>query len=49
MKAGQIDVGYHAHPTGTTHEELAGIEGPLSIAAAGMFDQPQYQGRRNDS
>jgi len=38
MKSGQIDVGYHAHPTGTTHEELAAIEGPLSIAAAGMFD-----------
>ncbi|KAJ6090276.1 Protein AIM2 [Penicillium sp. IBT 16267x] len=34
LKAGKIDVGYHAHPTGTTHEELAGIEGPLSIAAA---------------
>jgi dienelactone hydrolase len=49
MKPGQIDVGYHAHPTGTTHEELAGIQGPLSIAAAGMFDHlsPEVKGERN--
>ncbi|KAJ5733865.1 Dienelactone hydrolase [Penicillium malachiteum] len=34
LKGGQINVGYHAHPTGTTHEDLAAIEGPLSISAA---------------
>ncbi|KAJ5730714.1 uncharacterized protein N7483_005222 [Penicillium malachiteum] len=34
LKDGQINVGYHAHPTGTTHEDLAAIEGPLSISAA---------------
>ncbi|KAJ5935030.1 Dienelactone hydrolase [Penicillium verhagenii] len=34
LKDGQINVGYHAHPTGTTHEDLAAIQGPLSISAA---------------
>ncbi|KAJ5088746.1 hypothetical protein N7456_012362 [Penicillium angulare] len=34
LKDGQIDVGYHAHPSGTTHEDLAAIQGPLSICAA---------------
>lgn len=29
-----IDVGYTAHPSFVTDEELAGITGPLSIAAA---------------
>lgn len=31
---GKLDVGYTAHPTMMSPEELAGIEGPLSIAAA---------------
>ncbi|KAJ5814687.1 hypothetical protein N7474_006464 [Penicillium riverlandense] len=34
LKPGQIDVGYTAHPSFVTDEELAGIAGPLSIAAA---------------
>lgn len=32
---GQADVGYTAHPSFVTHEELGSIKGPLSIAAAG--------------
>ncbi|KAJ5138328.1 uncharacterized protein N7515_003176 [Penicillium bovifimosum] len=31
---GKIDVGYTAHPSFVTHEELGAIKGPLSIAAA---------------
>jgi dienelactone hydrolase len=31
---GKIDVGYTAHPTMMSPEELAGIKGPFSIAAA---------------
>ncbi|OOG00466.1 hypothetical protein ASPCADRAFT_202327 [Aspergillus carbonarius ITEM 5010] len=34
MKDGQIDVGFNAHPSFVTHEELGAIQGPLSIAAA---------------
>ncbi|KAJ5503899.1 Dienelactone hydrolase [Penicillium fimorum] len=34
LKPGQIDVGYTAHPSFVTHEELGAIKGPLSIAAA---------------
>lgn len=35
MKAGDgIDVGYVAHPSFVTDDELDGINGPLSIAAA---------------
>ncbi|KAJ5961526.1 hypothetical protein N7501_006467 [Penicillium viridicatum] len=34
LKPGQIDVGYIAHPSFVTHEELGAIKGPLSIAAA---------------
>nr|KMM71168.1 dienelactone hydrolase family protein [Coccidioides posadasii RMSCC 3488] len=34
MKQGKIDVGFIAHPSFVTDEELAGITGPLSIAAA---------------
>lgn len=30
----KIDVGYIAHPSSVTMEELRGIKGPLSIAAA---------------
>lgn len=36
LKKGLIDVGYIAHPSLVEVEELRGIEGPLSIAAAGM-------------
>ncbi|KAJ9300182.1 hypothetical protein DTO271G3_2299 [Paecilomyces variotii] len=34
LKNGQIDVGFNAHPSFVTHEELGAIQGPLSIAAA---------------
>ncbi|KAJ5303537.1 hypothetical protein N7476_010336 [Penicillium atrosanguineum] len=34
LKPGQIDVGYSAHPSFITHEELGAIQGPFSIAAA---------------
>ena len=37
MKPGKIDVGYTAHPSFVTHEELGGINGPLSIAASGKL------------
>ncbi|KAH8701694.1 dienelactone hydrolase family protein [Talaromyces proteolyticus] len=34
LKKGQVDAGYTAHPTNIQSDELASIEGPLSIAAA---------------
>ncbi|KAF2012296.1 alpha/beta-hydrolase [Aaosphaeria arxii CBS 175.79] len=34
LKGGKLDVGYVAHPSFVNAEELEGIEGPLSIAAA---------------
>ncbi|KAJ5570620.1 uncharacterized protein N7459_010050 [Penicillium hispanicum] len=34
LKKGKVDVGYSAHPSFITHEELGAIEGPFSIAAA---------------
>ncbi|KAJ5671921.1 hypothetical protein N7507_001048 [Penicillium longicatenatum] len=34
LRPGQLDVGYIAHPTMLEAEELRGVEGPLSIAAA---------------
>ncbi|KAJ5169867.1 Dienelactone hydrolase family protein [Penicillium coprophilum] len=34
LKPGQIDVGYTAHPSFISHEELSAIKGPFSIAAA---------------
>ncbi|THC98845.1 hypothetical protein EYZ11_001692 [Aspergillus tanneri] len=34
LKPGKFDVGYTAHPSFVTNEELAGIAGPLSIAAS---------------
>jgi dienelactone hydrolase len=37
LKPRKIDVGFTAHPTMVEVQELQGIEGPLSIAAAGMF------------
>jgi hypothetical protein len=36
LKNGQLDAGYTAHPSFVQPDELEGIEGPLSIAAAGM-------------
>lgn len=30
----KVDVGFLAHPTGVTEEELGAIKGPLAIAAA---------------
>lgn len=35
LKTGQIDAGFTAHPSFVSDEELKGIQGPLSIAAAG--------------
>jgi hypothetical protein len=35
LKEGKLDVGYTAHPSFVDKEELEGIKGPLSIAAAG--------------
>jgi dienelactone hydrolase len=37
LKPGKLDVGFTAHPTMVEAGELRGIEGPLSIAAAGEF------------
>jgi dienelactone hydrolase len=34
LGTGKLDVGYTAHPTMMSPEELGGIQGPLSIAAA---------------
>ncbi|KAE8131685.1 dienelactone hydrolase [Aspergillus pseudotamarii] len=38
MKEGKIDVGFNAHPSFVTHEELGAITGPLSIAASGKLN-----------
>lgn len=38
LKHGKFDAGFIAHPTMLMGEELAAIEGPLSIAAAGKSD-----------
>lgn len=35
LKPGALDVGFTAHPSFVDKEELEGIQGPLSIAAAG--------------
>lgn len=37
LKAGGLDAGFTAHPSFVEAEELKGIMGPLSIAAAGEF------------
>ncbi|KAF3389085.1 Protein AIM2 [Penicillium rolfsii] len=34
LKTNKVDVGFIAHPSFITHEELGAIQGPLSIAAA---------------
>lgn len=45
LKPGQIDVGFSAHPSFVTHEELGAIKGPFSIAAAGKYSpkHPTYE------
>jgi dienelactone hydrolase len=37
LNKGQIDAGFVAHPSFVDDEEIKGMEGPFSIAAAGMF------------
>ncbi|KAJ5168623.1 uncharacterized protein N7482_004217 [Penicillium canariense] len=37
LRPGKLDVGFTAHPTMVEAGELKGIEGPLSIAAAGEY------------
>ncbi|OOQ87156.1 dienelactone hydrolase family protein [Penicillium brasilianum] len=37
LKTDKVDVGFAAHPSFITHEELGAIQGPFSIAAAGRF------------
>jgi len=49
LKSGKLDVGFTAHPTMVTPEELAGIQGPLSIAAAGVSYPCLFDGNANDS
>lgn len=36
-KEGMLDVGFMAHPTMVEGDELRGVKGPLSIAAAGKL------------
>ena len=38
LKPGGLDAGYTAHPSFVEVDELKGVQGPLSIAAAGEFD-----------
>lgn len=37
LKEGKLDAGYTAHPSFVDAEEVEGVTGPLSIAAAGMY------------
>jgi dienelactone hydrolase len=37
LKMGSLDAGFTAHPSFVDAEELQGIQGPLSIAAAGRL------------
>jgi dienelactone hydrolase len=39
LKKGVLDAGYVAHPSFVDADELKGIEGPLSIAAAGKLSE----------
>ena len=39
LKAGKLDAGFTAHPSFVEAEEVRGIEGPLSIAAAGTYSR----------
>jgi dienelactone hydrolase len=36
LKEGRLDAGYTAHPSFVDADELKGVTGPLSIAAAGL-------------
>ncbi|KAJ5117371.1 Dienelactone hydrolase family protein [Penicillium atrosanguineum] len=49
LKPGQIDVGYTAHPSYVTHDELSTIGGPLSIAASSAIDKIFTTSLRNES
>jgi dienelactone hydrolase len=40
LKPGGLDAAFTAHPSFVEVEELKGIQGPLSIAAAGMLTHP---------
>jgi len=42
LKPGSFDAGFTAHPSFVETEELKGITGPLSIAAAGTFVLTHY-------
>lgn len=42
LKAGKLNAGFVAHPTMVTVEELEGVEGPLSIAAASELSRTVY-------
>jgi dienelactone hydrolase len=42
LKKGVLDAGYLAHPSFVESDEVRGIEGPISIAAAGKFVE-QYR------
>ncbi|KAJ6049692.1 uncharacterized protein N7446_006980 [Penicillium canescens] len=48
LKPGKIDVGFTAHPTMVEAQELQGIEGPLSIAAA-VRDNVFTSAKRHES
>lgn len=37
LKPGKLDVGYTAHPSFVTEEELGAVSGPLSICASGKL------------
>ena len=37
LKEGGLDAGFTAHPSFVDADEVRGIRGPLSIAAAGMY------------
>ncbi|OJZ86999.1 hypothetical protein ASPFODRAFT_188892 [Aspergillus luchuensis CBS 106.47] len=42
LKAGKLNAGFIAHPTMVMVEELEGVEGPLSIAAASELSRTVY-------
>ena len=46
LKEGRLDAGYTAHPSFVDAEEVQGITGPLSIAAAGMYTLYALPSRR---
>lgn len=42
LKEGALDAGFTAHPSFVDREEVEGIQGPLSIAAAGRLTLTAY-------